>query len=71
MRALDADSKVHVADTSHQVAAILGLIVTMVGGCLALTYEPGWVMIFFGIAISSYALFGRRLRKRETRWKIA
>jgi ABC-type polysaccharide/polyol phosphate export permease len=57
MRAVDKSKTVPVVDTARQIAAILGLIVTMLGGCLALGYKPSWVMIFLGVAIFSYALF--------------
>lgn len=57
MRALDKSKRVPVVETAHQIAAILGLIVTMLGGCLAVGYKAGWIMMFFGIAMSCYALF--------------
>jgi hypothetical protein len=60
MCALDKSKTVPIMDTSRQIATILGLIVTMVGGCLTLTYKPAWVMIFFGVATFGYALFGPR-----------
>jgi hypothetical protein len=57
MHALDKNKTTPVLDTARQLAAILGLIVTMLGGALAVNYQPAWVMIVFGIAIFSCALF--------------
>jgi hypothetical protein len=56
MPALRKSKTVPVVDTSRQIAAILGLIVSMVGGCLALAYKSAWAMIFVGVATFGYAL---------------
>jgi hypothetical protein len=47
-------------DTSRQIAAILGLMVTMVGGALAVSYMSAYVTVLFGVAIFAYALFAPR-----------
>jgi hypothetical protein len=47
-------------DASRQIAAILGLIVTMLGGALAVSYMSAYVMVLFGVAMFAYALFAPR-----------
>jgi hypothetical protein len=66
MRALDKSKTAPVVDTSRQIAAILGLIVTMVGGCLTLAYKSAWVMIFLGVVIFGYALFSPQKRNSNS-----